>query len=70
MKNKIYDNYFFMVENTVYGFVEKFNFFELDMAIRKRKEFHDVHGIPMIDMPIYKYEVDANYRHSEAILVA
>lgn len=67
---KLYDNYFFMIENKVYGFVEKFNFRDLDMVIRKRNEFHDDFRIPMIDMPIFHYEVDENYKHSEAKLVA
>ena len=67
---KLYDNYFFMIENKNHGFVEKFNFSELDMAIRKRNEFHDDFGIPMIDMPIFHYEVDENYKHSEVKLVA
>ena len=67
---KLYDNYFFMIKNTKFGFVEKFNFFDLDMAIRKRKEFHIKYGIPMIEIPIFHNEVDNNYKHSEATLVA
>lgn len=67
---KLYDNYFFMSENKKHGLVEKFNFRELDMAIRKRYEFHDAFGIPMIDIPIFHYEVDENYKHSETKLVA